>query len=96
MKFNKRFLKRVLAIPSYSYREERMRDYILSFAKKRGIAAAMDKIGNVYLTKGEIAKGEYVPCFPDAEGLTAESQRAQRLAGRFIAEGKTDLIAMAR
>ena len=75
-KFNKSFLKRILAIPSYSYREERMRDYILAFAKRRGITATTDSIGNVYLTKGEIGRGEYVPCFVNHMDTVQEPQCA--------------------
>ena len=63
MKFDKDFLKRVLSIPSVSYREERIRDFILGFAKRRAITVTVGKAGNVYLTKGRIGKGEYVPCF---------------------------------
>ena len=63
MKFDKKFLKRVLSIPSVSYREERVRDFILEFAKRRAITATVDVAGNVYLTKGKVGKGEYVPCF---------------------------------
>lgn len=98
MKFNKLFLKSILAIPSFSHREERMRDYILAFARKRGIAATMDKIGNVYLTKGEIAKGEYVPCFVNHMDTVQEPQcayvfRNERLPvlERMNDEGKTEL-----
>ena len=54
MKFDKNFLKRVLSIPSVSYREERVRDFILGFARRRAITVTVGKAGNVYLTKGRI------------------------------------------
>ena len=96
--FDKRFLKMVLSIPSVSHREERMRDYILAFAKKRGIVATTDKIGNVYLTKGAIGKWEYVPCFVNHMDTVQDPQRAyvdrdERLPvkERKNAERKTEL-----
>lgn len=75
MNFDKEFLKEVMAIPSVSYREERMRDYILAFAKARGIAAKTDQMGNVYLTKGILAEGEYVPCFLNHMDTVQEPQQ---------------------
>ena len=98
IRFNKSFLKKVLAIPSYSYREERMRDYILAFAKRRGIAATMDNAGNVYLTKGEIGRGEYVPCFVNHMDTVQEPQCAYVFRNELLPvqerkneEGKTEL-----
>ena len=37
--FDQGFLKEALSVPSVTYRAERMRDYILAFAKRRGIMA---------------------------------------------------------
>ena len=96
--FNKSFLKQVLAIPSVSFREERVRDYILAFAKKRGIVARTDRIGNVYLTKGDIGQREYVPCFVNHMDTVQQAQRKyvdenKRLSvkERKNAEGNTEL-----
>ena len=96
--FNKGFLKEVLSVPSVTYREERMRDYILAFAKKRGIMARTDKIGNVYLTKGKIGNQEFVPCFVNHMDTVQEPQREyvdrnERLPvlERKNAEGNTEL-----
>ena len=98
IKFNKSFLKRVLAIPSYSHREERMRDHILAFAKRHGIAAEVDKVGNVYLTKGKIAGGEYVPCFVNHMDTVQKPQCAYVFRNECLPvrerkneEGKTEL-----
>ena len=98
IKFNKSFLKRVLAIPSYSRREERMRDYILAFARRRGIVATIDNVRNVYLTKGKIGRGEYVPCFVNHIDTMQKPQRAYVLRNERLPvqerkneEGKTEL-----
>ena len=48
MKFDKSFLRRVLSVPSVSYREERVRDFILEFAKRRAITATVGEAGNVH------------------------------------------------
>ena len=73
--FDKSFLKKVLAVPSASYREERMRDFVLAFAAERGIKAETDKIGNVYLTKGISRGGVYVPCFINHMDTVQDPQR---------------------
>ena len=98
VKFDKSFLKRVLSVPSVTYRKERIRDYVLEFAGRHGIAATVDEIGNVYLTKGEIGRGEYVPCFVNHMDTVQDPQRAyvyrnERLPvkERKGAEGKTEL-----
>ena len=98
MKFDKSFLKRVLSIPSVSYREERVRDFILEFAKRRAIAATVGEAGNVYLTKGKLGTGEYVPCFVNHMDTVQRPQleyvyRNERLPvkERKNAEGKTEL-----
>ena len=75
-----------------------MRDYVLEFAKARGISAATDKIGNVYLVKGEIEKEEYVPCFVNHMDTMQEPQveyvrqnECLPVKERQNAEGKTEL-----
>ena len=98
MKFDKSFLKRVLSVPSVSYREERVRDFILGFAKRRAITVTVGEAGNVYLTKGKIGRGEYVPCFVNHMDTVQRPQceyvyRNERLPvkERKNAEGKTEL-----
>lgn len=73
--FDKEFLKRVLSIPSVSGSEDMVRDYILGFADRRGIGADTDAMQNVYLTKGEIGEGEFVPCFVNHMDTVQEPQR---------------------
>lgn len=98
MNFDKQFLKEVMAIPSVSFREERVRDYVLEFAKARGIAAKTDKIGNVYLTKGKLAAGEHCPCFINHMDTVQRPQRAYvdrneplPVLERVNADGNTEL-----
>ena len=61
---DKKFLKEVLSIPTYSTKEDVMRDYLLKFATDNGIESKVDIKGNVYLTKGneKMTSGEYYPC----------------------------------
>ena len=98
MDFDKDFLKTVLSVPSASHREERIRDFILEFARTRAIAAKVDLAGNVYLTKGTTGTGEYVPCFVNHMDTVHRTQREyvfwdERLPvkERRNAEGKTEL-----
>lgn len=62
MKYNLELLKEVLSIPSYSRREELVRDFVISYAKERGYEVIVDDKGNVYVINGEIDEGEYYPC----------------------------------
>lgn len=52
-------LKEILSIPSFYGREEKVRQYILDWAVARNISYFIDKIGNIYLTKGV---SDYYPC----------------------------------
>ena len=91
-------LKHILSIPSVTYREERMRDYIIRFAKARKIGFSTDWIGNVYLTKGDVGPGEYVPCFvnhmdtvQDWQREYVDCERMLAVETRKNAEGRTEL-----
>lgn len=55
-------LREVLSVPSYTYSEDRMRDFILNHAQEKGYRVMEDGTGNVYLTKGDLLEGEYYPC----------------------------------
>jgi putative aminopeptidase FrvX len=52
-------LKEILSIPSFYGREEKIREYILKWAESRNIKYFIDKVGNIYLTKGE---SDSYPC----------------------------------
>jgi len=59
---NKKLLKEILSIPTCSYNESRMADFIISWAKKKKIEYMVDDYGNVFLRKGSIKEDEAYPC----------------------------------
>jgi hypothetical protein len=59
---NQDFVLETMSIPSNSHNEFRMVVYIIQFAKRNGIDYEFDDYGNVYLTKGKLAEGEFYPC----------------------------------
>ena len=59
---NKDFVLETMSIPTDSRNEFRLVVYIIQFARRNGIKYDFDDYGNVYLTKGELADGEYYPC----------------------------------
>ena len=78
---SKSFLKSVLSIPSVTFREERMRDYIIRYAVARKLEFVTDRIGNLYLTKGTVGQDEFVPCFVNHMDTVQDGQR--EYADRF-------------
>ena len=53
-------LKEVLSIPTYSRNEYLMIEYLEKVLTEKGYNYTKDKIGNIYVTKGE---AEFFPCF---------------------------------
>ena len=53
-------LKEVLAIPTHSRNEKLMIEYLESVLSEKGFEYYKDKMGNIYVTKGE---AEFYPCF---------------------------------
>lgn len=51
-----------MAVPTYSYHEERMQEFIINFAKEKGLPYKQDAAGNIYIIKGELEEGEHYPC----------------------------------
>ena len=49
----------VLSLPSYSGMEEMVRNFVVSYCKKRGYKVEVDKHGNVFVTKGY---SRFYPC----------------------------------
>ena len=45
------FFKEIVCVPRESGHEEHIREYLVEFAKKRGLEWKTDKIGNVLITK---------------------------------------------
>jgi di/tripeptidase len=53
-------LKEVLSVPTHSKNEELMIEYITEVLDEKGYEHYVDKMGNIYATKGE---AEFYPCF---------------------------------
>lgn len=52
----------VMSVPTHSKEEVRMVTYIILWARRNHVHYEFDDYGNVYLTKGKLAEGEYYPC----------------------------------
>ena len=62
MNLNK--FKELLSVPTKTYQEDKMVDYILSeLSQFEGIKVEVDKYKNIYVTKGILNEGEYYPMF---------------------------------
>lgn len=59
---NKDFVLDTMSVPTDSRNEFRMIIYIIQFARRNGIDYDFDDYGNIYLTKGKLAEGEFYPC----------------------------------
>lgn len=59
---DKDFVYDCMSVPTHSLLEYRMVVFIILWARRNGIKYEFDDYGNVYLTKGELAEGEYYPC----------------------------------
>ena len=59
---NQDFVLDMMSVPTNSRNEFRLVVYIIHFAKRNGIDYEFDDYGNIYLTKGKLAEGEYYPC----------------------------------
>lgn len=59
---DKDFVYECMAVPTHSKEEWRMVEFIILWARRNKITYEFDDFGNVYLTKGELAEGEYYPC----------------------------------
>lgn len=56
------FIFDVLSVPTVSGAEYRMITFIMMWARENNIKYEFDTYGNIYLTKGELAEGEFYPC----------------------------------
>ena len=59
---DKDFVYECMAVPTHSKKEYRMVTFIMLWARKNNITYEFDDFGNIYLTKGELAEGEFYPC----------------------------------
>ena len=56
------FLKKVLSIPTKSFKEDLMIEFLVKYLTEKKHNFKVDDFGNVYVTKGEINEGEFYPC----------------------------------
>lgn len=78
---NKEFIYDLLSTPSVSRFEYRMVTYIMLWAKKNNVKYEFDDYGNIYLTKGEVAEGEFYPCMTAHLDTVQDKQKAYVLGG---------------
>ena len=74
-------LYETMQVPSCSRYEFRMAAYIILWARKNKIDYKFDKKGNVYLTKGELAEGEFYPCVTSHMDTVQDKAKPYALAG---------------
>ena len=53
------FLKKVLSIPTKSFKEDLMIEFLVEYLTEKKHNFKVDDFGNVYVTKGEINEGEF-------------------------------------
>ena len=56
------FLKKVLSIPTKTYKEDLMIEFLIEWLTVNNIEYAVDEHWNVYATKGEIDENSFYPC----------------------------------
>jgi putative aminopeptidase FrvX len=56
------FLKSVLSVPTHSFQEDEMIEYLINYLFDKGYEYKIDELGNIYVVKGAINDGEYYPC----------------------------------
>lgn len=79
---NKDFVYELMSVPSNSGNEYRMVTFIVLWARRNNIDYEFDDYGNLYLTKGKLADGEYYPC------VTAHLDTVQHKQKLYIQAGQ--------
>ena len=74
-------LYETMQVPSCSRYEFRMAAFVMMWARKNGIGYEFDKKGNVYLTKGKLAEGEFYPCVTAHMDTVQDKAKPYALAG---------------
>ena len=59
---NLEFFKRLLSVPTHTYQEDKMIDFITSHLDFKKYEHWVDEYGNIYVTKGVVKPGEHFPC----------------------------------
>lgn len=64
MSYNKLFLKEVLSVPTKTYKEDMMIEFISEWLSKENIPFVIDEYGNVYATKQveDVSEDFFYPC----------------------------------
>lgn len=75
------FVYELMGVPTYSKFEYRLVTFIILFAKRNNIKYELDSYGNIYLTKGELAEGEFYPCMTAHMDSVQSNQKPYILAG---------------
>ena len=78
---NKDFVYDCMSVPTHSKKEYRMVTFITLWARRNGVKYEFDDFGNVYLTKGELAEGEYYPCVTSHLDSVQHKQQPYIFAG---------------
>ena len=79
--FDVKELYELMQVPSYSRYEFRMAAFIIFWARRHNIEYKFDKKGNIYLTKGTLAEGEYYPCVTSHMDTVQDKAKPYILAG---------------
>lgn len=78
---NKDFIYDVMSTPSNSYAEYRLVTFVILWARRNHIKYEFDDYGNIYLTKGELAEGEFYPCVTAHLDTVQTKQKAYAQVG---------------
>ena len=89
---NKDFVYELMSIPTVSSAEYRLVTFVILWARRNGIKYEFDDYGNIYLTKGEVAEGEYYPCVTAHLDSVQSKQKAYAQAGQEL-DIKTRIVA---
>ena len=88
---NKDFVYDLMSVPTVSSAEYRLVTFVILWARRNGIKYEFDKYGNVYLTKGELAEGEFYPCVTAHLDSVQQKQKMYAQAGQLL-DIKTRII----
>lgn len=81
----------LMSVPTVSDEEYRLVTYIILWARRNNIEYEFDEKGNIYLTKGELAEGEYYPCVTAHLDTVQTKQKPYAQAGCRL-EVKTRVV----
>ncbi len=79
---DKDFVYELMSIPTLSSNEYRLTTFIILWSMRNNINYELDNYGNIYLTKGNIKKGEYYPCLTAHLDSVQTKQKAYAQAGQ--------------